>query len=92
MTIRPLMHVFKENALFCGIVVLIIFYVGNVSCVYQQHQLPDHQLQHPDHDHPLTRSIEGGRGCNNFVPVLGGDGTKRSPTGDIFDQLPGEMS
>ena len=41
----------------------------------------------------LTRSmIEGGRGCNNFVPVLGGDGTKTSPTGDIFDQLPRDMS
>ena len=40
-----------------------------------------------------TRStIEGGRGCNKFVPVLGGDGTKRSPTGDMFDQPPGEMS
>ena len=33
----------------------------------------------------------GGRGCNNFVPVLGGDGTKINPTGDIFDQLPGQM-
>ena len=34
-----------------------------------------------------TRStIEGGRGYNKFVPVLGGDGTKRSPTGDIFVQ------
>ena len=41
----------------------------------------------------LTRStIEGGRGCNKFVPALGGDGTKRSSTGDIFDQPPGEMS
>ena len=40
-----------------------------------------------------TRStIEGWGGCNKFVPVLGGDGTKRSPTGDIFDQSPGEMS
>ena len=40
-----------------------------------------------------TRStIEGRRGCNNFVPVLGGDGTKTSPTGDIFDQPPGEIS
>ena len=40
-----------------------------------------------------TRStIEGGRGGNTFVPVLGGDGTKTSSTGDIFDELPGEMS
>ena len=33
-----------------------------------------------------TRStMEGEREYNKFVPVLGGDGTKRSPTGDIFD-------
>ena len=41
----------------------------------------------------LTRStIERGRGCNEFVPVLRGNGTKIAPTGDICDQLPGEMS
>ena len=34
----------------------------------------------------------GGRGCNMFVPVLGGDGTKIAPTVDIFDQPPGGMS
>ena len=40
-----------------------------------------------------TRStIEGGGGCNNFVPVLRGNGTKIAPTGDIFDQPPGGMS
>ena len=41
----------------------------------------------------LTRSTigGGGRGCNKFVPVLGGNGTKIAPTGDIFDQPPGEM-
>ena len=33
----------------------------------------------------------GARGCNNFVPVLGGNGTKIAPTGDIFDQTPGQM-
>ena len=27
----------------------------------------------------------GGRGCNKFVPVLGGNGTKKGPAGDIFD-------
>ena len=27
----------------------------------------------------------GGRGCNKFVPVLGGNGTKTAPTGDVFD-------
>ena len=41
----------------------------------------------------LTRStIEGGRGCNSFVPVLRGNITKIAPTGDIFDQPPGGMS
>ena len=33
----------------------------------------------------------GGRGCRKFVPVLGRDGTKIAPPGDIFDQPPGEM-
>ena len=32
-----------------------------------------------------------GRGCNIFVPVLGGNGTKIAPTEDIFDQPPGQM-
>ena len=42
---------------------------------------------------PWTRStIEEGRGCNKFVPVLRGDGKKIAPTGDIFDQTPGGMS
>ena len=34
----------------------------------------------------------GGGECRKFVPVSGGDGTKIAPTGDIFDQSPGEMS
>ena len=34
----------------------------------------------------------GGAGSNNFVPVLGGDGTKIAPNGDIFGQPPGGMS
>ena len=34
-----------------------------------------------------------GRGeCREFIPVLGGDGTKIAPLGDIFDKHPGEMS
>ena len=33
----------------------------------------------------------GGRGCNIFVPFLGGNGTKKAPTGDIFDQPTGQM-
>ena len=39
---------------------------------------------------PVQR-LGGGRGCNKFVPVLGGDGTKIASTGDIFDQPPGGM-
>ena len=40
----------------------------------------------------LTHSTNGrGRGCNKFVPVLGGNGTKIVPTGDIFDQASGQM-
>ena len=45
--------------------------------------------------HPSIESFNdwgGGRGCHNFVPVLGGDGTKIAPTGDILDQPPGEIS
>ena len=34
----------------------------------------------------------GGRGCHKFAPVLGGDGTKTAPPGDVFDQPPREMS
>ena len=33
----------------------------------------------------------GGGGCNKFVPVLGGDGTKTAPPGNLFDQPLGEM-
>ena len=39
-----------------------------------------------------TRSTIGeGRGCNKFVPVLGGNDTKIVPVGDVFDQTPGQM-
>ena len=30
----------------------------------------------------------GGQGCHNFVPVLGGDGTKMARTGDLLDHPP----
>ena len=33
----------------------------------------------------------GGGGCNIFVPVLGGKGTKIAPIGNMFDQPPGQM-
>ena len=39
---------------------------------------------------PVQR-LGGGGGCNKFVPVLGGDGSKITPTRDIFDQPPGGM-
>ena len=48
-----------------------------------------------DHIHTYSRPVQrlrGGRGCNNFVPVLRGNGTKIAPNGDIFDQSPGGMS
>ena len=41
---------------------------------------------------PPRSTIEEGRGCNNFVPVLIGNGTKIDPIGDIFDQPPGGIS
>ena len=39
----------------------------------------------------LSRSTIGGV-CDKFVPVLGGDGTKIVPPGDLFDQPPGELN
>ena len=42
---------------------------------------------------PTSRStIGGGRGCRNFVLVLGGDGAKIVPPGDILDQSAVNMS
>ena len=45
---------------------------------------------HLDGIRPVQR-LGGGRGCNKFVPVFGGNGTKIAPTRDIFDQPPGQM-
>ena len=42
-------------------------------------------------DHDPFNDWGGGRGCNNFVPVLRGNGTKIASTGNIFDQPPGQM-
>ena len=39
----------------------------------------------------ISSTIGSGRGCNKFVPVLGGNDTKIAPIGDIFDQPPGQM-
>ena len=41
---------------------------------------------------PAASFKGGGRGCNKFVPVLGGDGTKIVPPEDVFDQPPDEMN
>ena len=38
-----------------------------------------------------TSSTIAGGGCIIFVPVLGVNGTKIAPTGDIFDQPSGQM-
>ena len=38
-----------------------------------------------------SSTIGGWRGCNIFVPVLRGNGTKIAPTGDKFDQPPGQI-
>ena len=40
---------------------------------------------------PLDPFNDWGGGCNKFVPVLGGNGKKIAPTGDIFDRTPGQM-
>ena len=37
-------------------------------------------------------TIWGGRACHIFVSVLGRDGTKIAPHGDLFDRPPGEMN
>ena len=45
-----------------------------------------------DDSGPTSSTIGGeGRGCNIFVLVLGGNGTKIAPTGDILDQPLGQM-
>ena len=58
------------------------------------------EMSRPLNDDVLTRNLlfrpvqplrVGGWGCNIFVPVLGGNGTKIAPTRDIFDQPPGQM-
>ena len=46
---------------------------------------------YPDGGATTRSTFEGGRGCNKFDPVMGGNGTKIAPTGDIFHQPPGQM-
>ena len=46
----------------------------------------------PDRGKRVVQRLGGGAGTSQFVPVLGGDGTKKAPPGDLFDQPPGEMS
>ena len=38
------------------------------------------------------QALQRGGGGPKFVPTWGGGDTKKSPTGDTFDQFPGEMS
>ena len=38
-----------------------------------------------------VQRLRGGGGCNIFVRVVGGNGTKIAPPGDIIDQPPGQM-
>ena len=43
-------------------------------------------------DGRVVQRLGGGeRGCHNFVPVSGGDGTKIASPGDILYQPPGKM-
>ena len=43
--------------------------------------------------YPVDPDVDRGvGGVAKIVPVLGGDGTKIAPPGDIFDQPPGGMS
>ena len=40
----------------------------------------------------VVQRLGGGRGCNKFDPVLGRNGTKVAPPGDLFNQPPCEMN
>ena len=54
---------------------------------------PNGEILNANHTETLlkTTTIGEGRGCNKFVPVLGGNGTKIAPTEDIFDEYSGQM-
>ena len=52
---------------------------------------PVKHLVRGEHAAVLARSTIGEGGDNDFAPVLGGNGTKVAPTGDIFDQPHGQM-
>ena len=78
---------------------MMFFYLVTTGWIFYINQLMEESNQ------PINQSLlllyynrldpfndwGGGRGCNIFVPVLGGNGTKIAPTGDIFDQLHGQM-
>ena len=49
-----------------------------------------HNSNFPEVVRPVQR-LGGGRGCNKFIPVLGGNITKIAFTRDIFDPPPGQM-
>ena len=46
---------------------------------------------HSVDDRGQVQRLGGGRECNIFVPILGGNRTKIAPIVNIFDQHPGQM-
>ena len=64
---------------------------GRISCAWAWYCFGDSKIPRTLQMLRPVQRLGEGRGCNNFVPVLGGNGTKRAPTRDIFDQPPGQM-
>ena len=64
-------------------VVLRYFFVQKLA--RREGQISIHYVKRP------VQRLGGGRGCNILVPVLGGNGAKIAPTGDLFDQAPVQM-
>ena len=76
------------------VLLLLLVFHSLLKSVLMNYSLVSMTIPCVFRDAPLPRTsstIEGRRGCNIFVPVLGGNGTKIAPTGDIFDQPPGQM-
>ena len=65
-------------------------HVGKVSsCASGESAIKGHNISI---EATMCSTIGEGRGCNKFVPVLGGDGTKIASPGDCFYQPPGHKS
>ena len=60
-------------------------------CPYFDGKDKAHFLDYKDKLRVTSSTIGGGGECNIFVPVLSENGTKIAPTGDRFDQPPGQM-